>query len=136
MSDYLLDTNILILYLRKTNDYYELLDKLARDDTLFISAITRLEIIRGMHEREREDTFNLLESLETIEITVEIADRAGELIRAWRTRGMVLEDADAIIAATALNHELALITTNAKHFPMPDLVVYHADERGKLTLRE
>ncbi len=136
MSDYLLDTNILILYLRKTEAYYQLLDELAKDDTLYISAITRLEIIRGMHEREREDTFELLGSVETIEITIEIADQAGELIRSWRTRGMILEDADAIIAATALNHDLALVTTNAKHFPMPDLVVYRADRYGKLTLRE
>jgi predicted nucleic acid-binding protein len=136
MSDYLLDTNILILYLRKTDGYYELLDTLAKDDTLYISAITRLEIIRGMHERERKDTFDLLDSLETIDITIKISDRAGELIRSWRTRGIILEDADAIIASTALNSGLALVTTNAKHFPMPDLVVYQADKYGKLTLRE
>ncbi|NOH04707.1 MAG: type II toxin-antitoxin system VapC family toxin [Chloroflexi bacterium] len=135
MSDYLLDTNILILYLRKTKGYYELLDTLAMDDTLFISAMTRLEIIRGMHERERVDTFEFLDSLETIEITIEIANRAGELMRSRRTRGVVLEDADALIAATALEHGLALVTTNAKHFPMPDLVVYQADEQGKLSLR-
>jgi predicted nucleic acid-binding protein len=71
-----------------------------------------------------------------MDITIEISDRAGELIRSWRTRGIILEDADAIIASTALNSGLALVTTNAKHFPMPDLVVYHADKYGKLTLRE
>jgi predicted nucleic acid-binding protein len=136
MSDYLLDTNILILYLRKTPGYYELLDTLAADDTLYISAITRLEIIRGMRDREREATFDILDSLETIEISIEIADKAGELIRTWRTQGVVLEDADALIAATALEHGLALVTTNAKHFSMPDLVVYQADNLGKLTLRE
>lgn len=136
MSDYLLDTNILILYLRKTEGYYELLDALAADDTLFISAITRLEIIRGMRDRERESTFNILDSLETIEISINVADKAGELIRTWRTKGVILEDADALIAATALEHGLALVTTNAKHFPMPDLVVYQADKQGKLTLRE
>lgn len=136
MSDYLLDTNILILCFRKTEGYQELLDTLAKDDTLYISAMTRIEIVRGMREHERKDTFNLLDSLETIDITIEIADKAGELIRSWRTKGVVLGDADAIIAATALNHELALVTTNFKHFPMPDLVVYRADEKGKLTLRE
>lgn len=136
MSDYLLDTNILILYLRKTAGYYDLLDTLAKDDVLYISAITRLEIIRGMRERERQDTFNLLDSLESIDITIEVADKAGELIRIWRTQGAILEDADAIIAATALDHGLALVTTNAKHFPMPDLVVYQADKDGKLTLRD
>ncbi|MCQ3937528.1 MAG: hypothetical protein DPW18_10845 [Chloroflexi bacterium] len=136
MSDYLLDTNILILYLRKTPGYLELLDTLAADDTLYISAITRLEIIRGMRDREREATFDVLDSLETIEISIEIADKAGELIRTWRTQGVVLEDADALIAATALEHGLALVTTNAKHFSMPDLVVYQADEQGKLSLRD
>ncbi|MBK6792111.1 MAG: type II toxin-antitoxin system VapC family toxin [Anaerolineales bacterium] len=136
MSDYLIDTNILILYLRKTAGYYELLDTLAADDALYISAITRLEIIRGMRDREREATFDILDSLETIEINIEIADKAGELIRTWRTKGVVLEDADALIAASALEHSLALVTTNSKHFPMPDLVVYQADNQGKLTLRK
>jgi tRNA(fMet)-specific endonuclease VapC len=136
MSDYLLDTNILILCFRKTAGYRELLETLAKDDTLYISVMTRLEIVRGMREHERKDTFNLLNSLETIDITIEIADKAGDLIRLWRTKGMILGDADAVIAATALDHNLALVTTNEKHFPMPDLVVYRADKYGKLTLRE
>ena len=136
MSDYLLDTNILILCFRKTEGYQELMDTLAKDDTLYVSAMTRLEIVRGMRDNERKATFNLLDSMETIDITIEIADRAGELIRLWRTKGVILGDADAIIAATALNHNLALVTTNEKHFPMSDLVVYRADKNGKLTLRE
>ena len=47
-----------------------------------------------------------------------------------------LEDMDALIAATAIRHGLALVTSNARHFPMSDLVVFEADEKGKLTLRE
>ena len=136
MSDYLLDTNILIRYFRKTAGYQDLLEKLVIDDWLCISAITRLEIVRGMHDRERESTFDLLNSMETITITSEIADGAGELIRSWRARGVVLGEADAIIAATALHHNLALVTTNAKHFPMPDLIVFQADEQGHNTRRE
>jgi predicted nucleic acid-binding protein len=136
MSDYLLDTNILILCFRKTDGYRELLDTLAKDDTLYISAITRLEIVRGMRDHEQKATFDLLDSLETIDVTIEIADKAGELIRQWRTKGIILGDADAIIAAAALNHGLALVTTNEKHFPMTDLALYQADKYGKLTLRE
>lgn len=136
MSDYLLDSNILILYLRKTRGYDELLDSLSKDDALFISVITRLEIVRGMRERERQDTYDLLDALETIPVTIGIADSAGELMRSWRARGIILEGADAIIAASALAHGLTLVTTNAKHFPMPDLVVYQADELGRLKLRE
>jgi predicted nucleic acid-binding protein len=98
--------------------------------------MTRLGIVRGMQERERQETFALLDSLETIPLTSEVADLAGEMIHSWRGRGIILSDADAIIAASALQEHLTLVTTNAKHFPMHDLVVYQADEHGKLTLRE
>ena len=136
MSDHLLDTNILIRYLRKTSGYRDLLRTIGSKGWTYISVMTRLEIVRGMQERERKETFDLLDSLETMPMTVEVADMAGELIRSWRARGIILGDADAIIAASALQEGLALVTTNAKHFPMPDLVMYQADEQGKLTLRE
>jgi len=102
---------------------------------VYISAMTRLEIVRGMLDRERGETFDLLDSLETIPMTAEIADLAGEIIRSWRARGAVLGDADAVIAASALHNNLALVTTNARHFPMPELVVLQADEEGALTPR-
>jgi hypothetical protein len=136
MSDYLLDTNILIRYLRKTEGFRDLILSLVADSWLCISAITRFEVIRGMHEREHEATLTLLNSLETLVISAEIADMAGEFLRRWRSRGRTFDDADALIAATAFHHELALVTTNAKHFPMPDLVVFQADDKGKLTLKE
>jgi len=136
MSDYLLDTNILIRLFRKTTGFLDLLTSLAGDDVLYISVVTRLEVIRGMQEYERDATQHLLDSFETIAITLEVADKAGELIRVFRKQGVTLEDMDALIAATALQHGLALVTTNAKHFPMPDLVVFQANDKGKLTLRE
>ncbi len=136
MNNYLLDTNILIQCFRKATGFLELMASLARDDALYISAVTRLEVVRGMQEREREETYNLLNSIETLNVSAEIADKAGELIRSWRKQGATLEDMDALIAATALHHRLALVTANARHFPMPDLVVFQANDKGKLTLRE
>jgi len=135
VSDYLLDTNILILYFRKAEGYDDLLDALSGDDGLYISAITRLEIVRGMRDREREATFDLLDSLQTIPMTADIADLAGELIRSWQIRGVTLGEADAVIAASALHKGLTLITTNVRHFPMPELAVFQADEEGHLTPR-
>ncbi len=132
MSDHILDSNILIRYLRKTTGYRDLLHDIERKGWTFISAMTRLEIVRGMKAREREDTFDLLNSLETISMSLEISDLAGELIRSWRGRGIILSDTDAIIAATALQHGLVLVTINPKHFPMPDLSILQADEEGNL----
>jgi predicted nucleic acid-binding protein len=42
--------------------------------------------------------------------------------------GITHGDADAIIAASALDANLALVTTTPWHFPMPELVVLQADE--------
>ena len=133
MSDYVLDSGILIRHLRDQRGYPELVDHLTDKADVYISAMTRLEVVRGMRNREREDTFNLIDSLETISITGELADSAGEIIRSWRGRGITLSDADAIIAATAIHHGLTLVTTNAKHFPMPELTVFQADEQGSLS---
>ena len=133
MSDYVLDSGILIRHLRDQRGYPELVDHLTDKADVYISAMTRLEVVRGMRDREREDTFNLIDSLETISITGELADSAGEIIRSWRGRGITLSDADAIIAASAIHHGLTLVTTNAKHFPMPELTVFQADEQGSLS---
>ena len=135
MSDYLLDTGILIRYLRESPGYDELLDVLHQRSDLVISAYTRLEIIRGMREREREVTLGLMNRMITIPVNIQNADLAGELIRGWREKGLVLSDGDAIIAATGLNLDLELVTTNGRHFPMPDLVVWQTDEQGHITRR-
>lgn len=135
MPDYLFDSGILILHLRNQVGYPELTNRLIDESNTYISAITHLEIVRGMRDREHAKTFNLLVSFETIPMTGEIADLAGELIRSWRKRGVTLGDADAVIAASALHNQLTLVTTNARHFPMAELNVLQADESGALTPR-
>ena len=133
MPDYLFDSGILILHLRNQSGYPAMTDRLADEADVYVSTMTRFEVVRGMRDRERESTFNLLNSFEALDVTSEIADQAGELIRFWRKRGVTLGDADAIIAATAIHHGLALVTTNPKHFPMPELSILQADEEGKLS---
>jgi predicted nucleic acid-binding protein len=133
MPDYLFDSGILILHLRNQPGYPELTNRLMDEAEVYISTMTRLEIVRGMKKRERRDTFALLDSLENIPMTGAIADRAGELIRTWQERGISLGNADAVIAASALEYDLILATTNPRHFPMPELVVLQADEQGHLT---
>jgi len=46
----------------------------------------------------------------------ELADRAGDLIRESQDRHVSLSVPDAIIAATALTHSLALVTLNQADF--------------------
>jgi tRNA(fMet)-specific endonuclease VapC len=132
VPDYILDTGVLIRHLRDYHGYPELVDRLTEEGDVSISVMTRLEIVRGMRDREQRATFELLNSVDTLNITSSIADQAGELIRFWKTHGSIIGDADAIIAASALQQELILVTTNPKHFPMPELTIWQADEQGNL----
>jgi tRNA(fMet)-specific endonuclease VapC len=43
-------------------------------------------------------------------------DRAAELYAELRARGQLIEDADLLIAAMALVHEMTLVTHNTAHF--------------------
>lgn len=132
MPAYILDSNILIRCLRSRPGYLDLLQRLSQDNDLHVSAFTRVEVLRGMREHERERTFALLNALFTHPLDRETADRTAELLRFWQARGITLSGPDAVIAASALQVGAALVTTNPRHFPMPELPVLAADEEGRL----
>jgi predicted nucleic acid-binding protein len=134
-NGYLLDSGILIRHLRKYPGYREMIRQLAFKAPLAIASITRVEVVRGIREPEREATFSLLNSLITLSLDSKIADTAGELILVWRKQGIQLAAPDGIIAATALTRHLEFVTTNPSHFPMLELTVWKADLEGNLDPR-
>ena len=85
-----------------------------------LSVVSRAEIWAGVRESEREVIDTLFLSLTTYEIDARVADLAGTFLRRY-ARQPTLELADALIAATAIAHDLALATYNLAHFPMPEL---------------
>ncbi len=133
MPAYLLDTGILIRHLRNRTGYHELVRRLNQAGDLYISAFTRVEVLCGMREHERARTVALLDGFITHVIDQATADQAGEWMRIWRDRDVTLGGPDALIAASALIARAALVTTNARHFPMPELTVLSVDENGELS---
>jgi predicted nucleic acid-binding protein len=128
VANYLLDTNVLILHLRERSEITALLAHWGLENILYISVATRTEILAGMRPHEEERTMELLYSLENLPVDEAVADQAGRLIYQHARRGIQLSFPDALIAATALHHNLTLATTNPKHFPMPDLRLHPLDE--------
>ena len=124
MTDYLLDTSILIFRLRNNPRVEQLLSQLDDGGDWYISGIVRTEILAGMRPQEEAATLDLLNALISLPIDNPTADRAGRLIYQYARQGVTLGIADAVIAATALEHTLTLVTTNAKHFPMPELQLH------------
>ena len=119
----LLDTSILIDHLREDpRAIGVLMTAVERADELWASVITRSEIRRGMRSAERAQTEILLETISWIDVSLGIADRAGELARAFRRSHPGIDLADFLIAASAEELRAIFVTRNVRHFPMfPDL---------------
>lgn len=111
----LVDSDVLIRHLRGLPRATQRLDLLPQ---LRISAISYLEILQGM--RSRAELAAVQKSLtmrhtERMPITPQITDRATDLMeRLSLSHGLGM--GDALIAATALENQLTLITANVRHF--------------------
>jgi predicted nucleic acid-binding protein len=115
----LLDTSVLIDHLRGVSQAVELLtDAALRGDELWAVTVTRTEVLAGMRPRERQATLALLDVLRWQPVTVELADRAGELARRHLRSHPGVDTVDYLIAAGAELLEATLCTLNVKHFPM------------------
>jgi len=121
----LLDTTVLIDVLRGRENSRALLAKLLEGGhTLATSAINLGEVYSGMRPEEEKQTEIFLNSLDCYPITVAIAKRAGKLKASWAQKGKTLSLADMVVAATALENSLTLMTDNRKDFPLTELEFY------------
>jgi predicted nucleic acid-binding protein len=117
----LVDTSVLIDYLRGHQDAAELLERERATAPLHASEITRLEILSGMRSNEEEATRALLSTLIWHSLDAEVAEKAGELGRQWLPSHQNIDAADLAIAATTVLYAgLRLLTCNVRHFPMFD----------------
>jgi tRNA(fMet)-specific endonuclease VapC len=130
MPTYLLDTDVIIDALNRKRGWAALLEKLLLDGhRLACCAINVVEVYAGMRAAEEPRTVEFLGSLDYYEISPEAARRAGLLKRDWARKGTALNIQDALIAATALENDLMLVTGNARHYPMPELRLFPLEAR-------
>ncbi len=124
-ASYLVDTNILIHAIRQKKGRWELLQGLVEaGGSLACSVLTVGELYAGMKPHERARTEELLDGFERHEVTEEIARYAGLLKNEWTLKGFTFTLVDMMIAATAIAHDLTLITENRKDFPMAELKLH------------
>lgn len=119
MKKVLIDTDILINFLRGRETARIYLLSLLEDSIIYCSPITVAEIYAGMKEQEKEKTTELLDSLNIFDITREIAEKAGNYKRDEKKQSLELDD--CLIAATAFINGAVLATGNGKHYPMQDI---------------
>ena len=111
----LLDTDVIIWYLRGNQNAYDLIHSL---NIFAISAVTYMELVQGM--RDKSELRQLKRTLKqwnvkTIYMNEEISALALFYVEEYFLSHS-MELADAFIAATCSNHGLVLYTANDKHY--------------------
>ena len=123
-GSFLMDSDILIDHLRKDKNALDFLEiEIEHGSLLFVSVISRVEIYAGIKKGEEGIVKSLFEMLTSVDVDVAIADRAGEYLRKFG-KSHALNIGDSLIAATAKEMGLRLITRNVKHYPMKDIEVF------------
>lgn len=119
MKNVLVDTDILIHFLRGNVKARDVLSGLLEEADILCSVVTVAEIHAGMKPHEHEKTIALLESIHVVDITMRIAEKAGQYKRSIKSQSLELDD--CFIAATAYEKNALLLTGNGKHYTMTDL---------------
>ena len=109
-TNFLIDTNIVIHLTRKD---IMIGDFAKKDDRLYISTITYMEALGFPFKNPNEETITTLlcDAFERLFVTEEI-EKETILIR----KSLKIKLPDAIIAATAITHNLTLVTLNNSDF--------------------
>jgi tRNA(fMet)-specific endonuclease VapC len=131
----MLDTNVLIRAERRRGQFD--FQKWQSCGDVFISAITVSELLIGVHRadtesrRVRRSAFveAILAKVPVLDFTLEVARIHAGLYAGLANTGQLIGAHDLIIAATAISHGCALLTTNIAEFKhVPGLEVLTLEE--------
>lgn len=126
---YLFDTDAIseLLRPRPLQPYLDWLKAIHREDQ-FTSAVTVGELFRGAYRSSARERHlknigkRVLPAVTPLPYDVSVARVFGRIRAHLEQSGNILPDADLQIAATAIYHELELVTGNVRHFErIPDL---------------
>ena len=137
MSGFLLDTNIISELVKpkpeaNVTEWVENTD----ESLLYLSVLTLGEIRRGIAALPQSRRRAILEAWldkdlrarfegRILVIDQEVADRWGLLTAAARNSGRVLPVIDGLLAATALEHNLTLVTRDTGQIPSMGVAVFN-----------
>ena len=119
MKKYLLDTDIVVFFLRNNRKVYDHI-KVLSPQQVFVSDVTVAELEYGNHcsgryEENKAMLDNFLMQVNVVPFADAIPLYAKERYRLRRS-GLSIMDFDLVIACTSIVNNMVMVTNNAKHF--------------------
>ncbi len=110
------DSSIIIDYLRGGKKWAEFIDHAERDVQLFLPTIVIFELFSGSSTKnisKLKEMLTFIREFQRIDLNESIAQVSGEFFRDSKTK---IQVADYIIATSALSINATVLTLNQKHF--------------------
>ena len=117
---YLVDTDWMVDYLDGDRAATQFLGSI-ESEGLGISIVTFGELYEGIYfgsdpVGKEADLMRVLTWVEVVSLTENTMRRFARIRGTLRRQGRIIGDPDLLIAATALEHDLTLVTRNVRHF--------------------
>ena len=121
MTKALLDTNIISAFMKGNPSVVDSFSQyIKRHKQLSLSIITYYELLRGLKAVGSDKRVFSLQAFmaqcEVIPLTQPIIEIAAEIYGTLKNKGILIEDADILIAATAIHKGMSVVTGNTEHF--------------------
>lgn len=130
-----LDSDVLIDYLRGKGPGYELLVALRDRLAFLITAVTALELALGASYARDPHPVDALLAAPCLPLNRAAGIRAGALMRALRDTGETIDVRDAMQAAICIEHDAPLVTRNVRHLGRVDGLNVLTADRALLAFR-
>ena len=121
----LIDTSVLIDYLRDTRPNAAAVTALIHAKQLHTTGIIMAELLQGTKNTTEESYVSeLLDALPAVEITAALWIKAGKLSCSLRRNGITLPLSDIAIAVTAMEYNLSVFTLDGHFKNIPGVKIY------------
>lgn len=119
----LIDTDVFSYILKRREPFYQKSRDYLRQHSCFkISCLTYYESLRGYKAlgatKRLEMLYTLFEKTEILYLEQGLLDKAADMYGILKTKGDLPGEIDLLLGATALWHDLGIVTNNIKHYQL------------------
>ncbi len=115
-----LDTNILIDHKRSKQKDTTRLYQLSTRYSFAVTSITAYELYRGDNSAEDAFWLNFFSKITMLDFTATAAMEAGKIYKDLKSKGMMIDIEDILIASIAISNKLKIATDNMNHLGRVD----------------